>query len=87
MPNNSQKALLDSLIAIDGSHFETIRDNKAFNLGTKILYLERAIDQPCATFNESLNKLYNPNSFLMNRETKLRTPISFLIFFLISLAY
>ncbi len=61
MPNNSQNALLDSLIAIDGCHFETIRDNKAFDLGTKILYLERAIDQPCATFNESLNKLYNPN--------------------------
>jgi len=40
MPNIAQQELLDSFIAGEGIYFETIRDDEAFNLGTKILYLE-----------------------------------------------
>jgi len=61
MLNTPQQELLDSLIAEEGIYFETIRDDEAFNLGTKILYLERAISQDCQTFNQSLDKLYNPD--------------------------
>ena len=61
MPNSTQRALLDSFIAEEGIYFETIRDDEAFNLGTKVLYLERAISQNCHNFLQSLDKLYNPD--------------------------
>ena len=61
MPNTAQQELLDSFIAEEGIYFETIRDDEAFTLGTKILYLERAISQDCQAFNQSLDKLYQPN--------------------------
>jgi len=61
MPNSTQRALLDSFIGEEGIYFETIRDDEAFNLGTKVLYLERAISQNCQTFLQSLDKLYNPS--------------------------
>jgi hypothetical protein len=40
--------------------FETSRDYPGLNLGTKVLYLERAISQDCQTFLQSLDKLYQP---------------------------
>lgn len=61
MPNSAQQELLDSFIADEGIYFQTIIDDEAFNLGTKILYLKRAISQDCQTFNQALDKLYNPD--------------------------
>jgi hypothetical protein len=55
----AQSELLDSFIAGEGIYFETIRDY-SLNLGTKVLYLERAISQNCQTFLRSLDKLYQP---------------------------
>jgi predicted nucleic acid-binding protein len=56
----AQRELLDSFIADEGIYFETIRDYPGLNLGTKVLYLERAISQNCQTFLQSLDKLYQP---------------------------
>jgi len=61
MPNSAQLELLNSFFSEQGLFFEIIRDDSTFNLGTKILYLERAINQDCQTFLESLDKIYNPD--------------------------
>ena len=57
--NVAQKESLDSYIAGNGIYLATIIDNEIFDLGTKILYLERAISQDCDIFNKSLDKLYS----------------------------
>jgi len=61
MPNPTQRELLDSFIAEEGIYFTTIQEDEVFNLGTKILYLERAISQNCQDFLQSLDKLYAPD--------------------------
>ena len=61
MPNPTQRELLDSFIAEEGIYFTTIPEDEVFNLGTKILYLERAISQNCQDFLQSLDKLYAPD--------------------------
>lgn len=61
MPNSAQRELLDSSIAEEGIYFTTIQDDEVFDLGTKILYLERAISQNCQDFLQSLDKLHNPD--------------------------
>ena len=50
MLNTPQQELLDNLIAENGCYFETIKEYSAFDLGIKVLYLERAISQNCNTF-------------------------------------
>ncbi|MBA2654187.1 MAG: hypothetical protein H0U71_03850 [Gammaproteobacteria bacterium] len=61
MPNIMQRELLDSLVGDKGIYFETIRDDQAFDLGTKVLYLQRALSQDCQAFLQSLDRLYNPH--------------------------
>ena len=56
--NRTQEEVLDSFLGAEGSDYETIRDDDTIDLGTKLLYLERAITQDCETFNQSLDKLY-----------------------------
>lgn len=51
---------LKDMFGEEGYFFETIRDNGDIDLGTKILYLERAINEDCTTFLRSLDKLYQP---------------------------
>jgi hypothetical protein len=58
--NSTQQNLLDDFIGEKGIYFETIKEDKIFDLGTKVLYLERAISQNCQNFLQSLDKLYNP---------------------------
>lgn len=62
MPNTAQKEVLNEFIASDGIYFETIKeyDENKVDLGTKILYLERAISQDCQTFLKLVDKLYQP---------------------------
>jgi hypothetical protein len=57
----AQRDLLDSLISESGIYIEVIKENTTFDLGTKVLYLERAISQNCHTFLRSLDKLYSLN--------------------------
>jgi sRNA-binding regulator protein Hfq len=57
----AQEEFLNELIAEEGIYFEIIREDTTFDLGTKILYLERAISQGCEPFNQFLDKLYNPD--------------------------
>lgn len=59
MPNSAQKTLLDSFIAEDGIYLQPILEYEHVSLGTKLLYLERAITQNCKIFLQSLDKLYN----------------------------
>jgi len=67
----SQRELLDTFIGTEGFDFEVIRDHKNFDLGTKILYLERAITQDCHTFLLALDKLYNPDLLDQERAANL----------------
>lgn len=53
----AQKELLDTYFGREGFYLETIRENEDINLGTKLLYLERAISEPPKIFLESLKKL------------------------------
>ena len=57
---NAQLELVDSLIGREGCYFEVIKEFQGVSLGTKVLYLERAITQENDTFLESLDKLYTP---------------------------
>ena len=59
MINSSQQDLLNSFLAKEGIYFETILENNNIDLGTKILYLERAINLDSSHFFRSLDKLYN----------------------------
>jgi hypothetical protein len=54
MSHDSWNELLSNFISCE------IMNNKTFDTGTKILYLERAIRQDRQTFLKSLDKLYNP---------------------------
>lgn len=47
MPTYAQQEFLNTLIGKEGIYFETVRNDEVFDLGTKILYLERAITQDC----------------------------------------
>ena len=65
MGNQSQFTLNDTAVNLlndfsekDGIYYSTIDEYEELNLGTKVLYLERAISENCKTFNESLDKLY-----------------------------
>src|SRR5580692_3362811 len=53
----AQKELLDSFFGREGFYLETIRENDDVNLGTKLLYLERAVNEPPQIYLESLKKL------------------------------
>jgi hypothetical protein len=59
MINNTQLQFLDDMLGSEGTLYETIIDINGFNLGTKSLYLERAITEDCQTFLMSLDKLYD----------------------------
>jgi hypothetical protein len=59
MPNQTQIDFLDELIGPDGPYFALIQEDVAFDLGTKILYLERAIHEECRVFLRLLDKLYD----------------------------
>jgi hypothetical protein len=61
MINPSHRELLDNLISSRGIYFENIKEYQQIDVGTKIIYLERAIQQDCLTFLQSLDKLYQPN--------------------------
>lgn len=58
----SQKDELDSYFGPDGIYSQTVVDDGNINTGTKVLYLERAINQDAATFARSIDKLYDPNT-------------------------
>lgn len=69
MLNLAQLQFLESFISAQGIYFEVIRDEENVDFGTKVLYLLRAIDQDCAMFVRSLDKLYY--SFLrVNKRNK-----------------
>lgn len=57
----AHKEVLDGFFAEEGIYSEVIHEYAGCNIGTKILYLERAISQDCDTFNYYLDVLYNPN--------------------------
>lgn len=59
--NSAQTELLQSFIGPEGDSFQTINEDETLDLGTKLLYLERAISQDCNRFNASLDKIYNPS--------------------------
>lgn len=61
MPNPGQIRLLDSLIGEDGIYFTTISEDENLDVGTKVLYLNRAITEQCHDFLNSLDKIYNPS--------------------------
>ncbi len=56
--NKAEQDLLDSFISDTGSHFETILFYDAIDIGTKCIYLKKAISEDCATFLDSLDRLY-----------------------------
>lgn len=53
---------LDDLIGKEGVHYLAIMENDNADLGTKVLYLERAITQNLKDFLASLDKLYRPHA-------------------------
>ena len=61
MINHSQLELLESMIGADGFLIETIMDNEQFNLGVKVLYLQRAVRKECHEYLLDLDKLYKSN--------------------------
>lgn len=61
MPNQTQIEFLDELIGPEGTYFELIQEDISFDLGTKVLYLERAIHLNCRAFLRALDKLYDEN--------------------------
>ena len=63
MLNSSQKYILDTFIGKEGIYTATIIDYKGFDLGTKILYLQRAISNNCETLNQNIDTLYNHDLF------------------------
>lgn len=54
----AQHELLQSFFGCEGCYFEALSELSTVDLGTKVLYLERAIEQDCQTFLKSLDKLY-----------------------------
>jgi hypothetical protein len=58
MITTAQAALLNELIGEDGCYFETIKEDSSINVGTKILFLQRAISEAPPIFLKSLDKLY-----------------------------
>jgi hypothetical protein len=67
MINNSQLELLESMIGSDGFLIETIIENEQFNLGIKVLYLQRAIKKDCHAFLLDLDKLYNKKIYSITK--------------------
>lgn len=58
----------------DGFGVEREREStlsQCVDWGTKILYLERSIIQPCHDFLESLDRLYQPELLLEAKKTNL----------------
>ncbi|MDX2346872.1 MAG: hypothetical protein QNK11_08395 [Legionella sp.] len=60
----AQNDLLNELLGDEGSCFQTITDSKLINLGTKLLYLERATTLKPVDFKIYLDKLYQTKSHL-----------------------
>lgn len=58
--NPKHRLLLENLIGNEGVCFKIIKNNNSVNLATKILYLQRAINQDCNTFFLKLDKVYQP---------------------------
>ncbi len=61
MINNTQLELLESFMGPDGFLIETIMDNPQFDIGTKTLYLARAVRKNCHAYLLDLDKLYDEN--------------------------
>ncbi|NBW57720.1 hypothetical protein EBR43_08050 [bacterium] len=62
MLTQSQVDLLETFIGPNGIYSESVMESKCINRGTKILYLERAINEECFTFLNSLDLLYAEQS-------------------------
>lgn len=59
--NSAQLDFLDKFIGPRGFGFLAIKDFVGnINLGTRVLYLERAISEDCIPFVKLLDKLYQP---------------------------
>ena len=60
MPNPTQYTVLKDFLGDNGIYFETVIEYAGLDLGTKVSYLQRAINEDCQTFLQSLDRLYQP---------------------------
>jgi hypothetical protein len=60
MINQAQMEFLDTLIGDEGCYTETIKNYPDVDMGTKVLYLKRAISEDKESFLHFLDKLYQP---------------------------
>ena len=67
MPNATQLSLLDSFFGENGDFFLAIHEDKTFSLGTKLLYLDRAIQEECNRFIRALKLI---NDLYFNNDVK-----------------
>jgi hypothetical protein len=57
----AQTELLNEILGSNGFLFESIIENKSINMGSKLYYLKRSIQESCHSFLEHLDKLYKKN--------------------------
>ncbi len=66
--NTAQLEILEAFIGPMGIYFETILDDKEENLGTKIVFLQKAIEEEPQAFSKSLDYLFVDSSQENNLE-------------------